>query len=100
MATETEAGVSPHIRGVTVTTLATLAGILAGTLSAVIASGPKDQLGLSLLAVAILLQFPILYVLGIDPRDFGFKDNLYVAFMTFVLWFITWGIFLTAGTFA
>ncbi|MEF8777250.1 MAG: hypothetical protein V5A43_12220 [Haloarculaceae archaeon] len=99
MATESEAGVSPHIRGVTVTTLSTLAGILGGTISALVAGGPQDQLGLSMLAVAILVQFPVLYVLGIDPRDFGIKDNIYVAFMTFVLWFITWGIFLTAGTF-
>lgn len=99
MATETDAGVSPHIRGVTVTTLASLAGLLAGTVSAVVTESATDQLGLSILLVSILLQFPILYVMGIDPRDFGIKDNIYVAFMTFVLWFISWGIFLTAGTF-
>ena len=99
MATESETGVSPHIRGLTVTTLASLAGVLAGGASAVVAAGPKDQLGLSILVVAIVLQFPILYALGIDPRDFGLKDNIYVAFMTFVLWFVSWGIFLTAGTF-
>jgi dolichol kinase len=100
MATESDAGVSPHIRGVTVTTLASLAGITAGTVSALVTTGASDQLGLSILLVSILLQFPILYVLGIDPRDFGIKDNIYVAFMTFVLWFITWGIFLTAETFS
>jgi hypothetical protein len=99
MATETDEGVSPHIRGVTVTTVATLAGILAGTASAVAASGPNDQLGLSILLVSILVQFPVFYAFGIDPREFGIKDNLYVAFMTFVLWFISWGIFLTASTF-
>ena len=100
MATDTEeGGVSPHIRGVTVTTLATLAGIGAGTVSAMVTTNPNDQLGLSILLVSILLQYPILYAFGIDPRDFGVKDNLYVAFMTFVLWFITWGIFLTAQTY-
>jgi hypothetical protein len=100
MATESDAGVSPHIRGLTVTTLASLAGIAGGTISAVVTTGASDQLGLSILLVSILLQFPILYVLGIDPREFGIKDNIYVVFMTFVLWFITWGIFLTAETFS
>lgn len=99
MATETESGVSPHIRGVTVTTLATLAGVLAGAASAMVATGPQDQLGLSILGICVLLQYPILYVIGIDPRDFGVKDNLYVVFMTFTLWFITWAIFMTAETF-
>ncbi len=98
MATESESGVSPHIRGLTVTTLASLAGLLSGGIAAMVTNGPGDQLGLSILVVAIVLQYPILYLMGIDIRDFGIKDNIYVAFMTFVLWFISWGIFLTAGT--
>jgi hypothetical protein len=26
------------------------------------------------------------------------KDNIYVAFMTFAFWFVSWAILLTAGT--
>jgi hypothetical protein len=99
MATETGTGLSPHLRGVTVTTVATIAGMLAGVVAAVVTSSPSDILGLSALAGAILFQLPLLKTLGVDVEDFSKKDTLYVAFMTFVLWFITWGILLTTGTF-
>ena len=97
MATETGDRFSPHLRGVTVTTVATLFGTIAGVLSAVLAGGPEDTLGLSIVAGAVLVQLPLFHVIGIDVNDFSKKDYLYVAFMTFVLWFITWGILLTAG---
>jgi uncharacterized membrane protein len=99
MATESGERFSPHLRGVTVTTLATGMGIVAGVVSALVTSGPGDQIGLAILAGAVLVQFPLLRVLGIEVSDFGTKDHLYVAFMTFVLWFIAWGILLTAGAF-
>ncbi|MEF8782686.1 MAG: hypothetical protein V5A39_05310 [Haloarculaceae archaeon] len=97
MATETGGRFSSHLRGVTVTTLSTLLGTVAGVLSAVITGGPEDILGLALVAGAVIVQFPLFQVIGIDVEGFSKKDYLYVAFMTFVLWFITWGILLTAG---
>jgi hypothetical protein len=97
MATETGEGFSPHVRGVTVTTLATGMGVVAGAASAVLASGPSDQTGIFLMIGALLLQMPVLHLIGVDVSDFGIKDNLYVAFMTFAMWFVTWGILLTAG---
>lgn len=97
MATETGGRFSPHLRGVTVTTISTLLGTVAGVLSAVVASGPQDVIGLALVAGAVAVQIPIFKAIGIDVEDFSKKDYLYVAFMTFVLWFITWGILLTAG---
>lgn len=98
MATDTGEGFSPHLRSVTVTTVATVAGILAGVASAQIASSPSDTIGVTLLAAAILGQFPLYYVIGIDLSDFSTKDKIYVAFMTFTTWFISWGILLTAET--
>ena len=97
MATETGGRFSPHLRGVTVTTISTLLGTIAGVLSAVVAGGPEDVLGLALVAGAVVVQIPLFQAIGIDVEDFSKKDYLYVAFMTFVLWFITWGILLTAG---
>ncbi|MEF8908427.1 MAG: hypothetical protein V5A13_11235 [Haloarculaceae archaeon] len=97
MATESGEGFSPHVRGVTVTTLATTMGVAAGVGSALLASGPTDRTGLFLMIGALLLQLPVLHLLGIDVSDFGIKDNLYVAFMTFAMWFVTWGLLLTAG---
>lgn len=99
MATDTGTGLSPHLRGVTVTTVATVLGMVAGVVAALITSGPDDVLGVTVLGAAILVQLPLLNVFGVDTDDFSKKDYLYVGFMTFVLWFMTWGILLTAGAF-
>jgi len=84
-----------HRRGVTVTTVTCLTGVAAGLLSNVLASGPKDSTGFGLAIVAMVANLGVLYVLGLDVNDFSAKDYLYTAFMTFSLWFITWGILLT-----
>jgi len=97
MATDTGERFSPHLRGVTVTTTATLLGLFAGVAAGVIASGPQDTIGLAFLAGAIGVQFPLYRLVGIDVEDFSKKDYLYVMFMTVVLWFITWGLILTSG---
>jgi hypothetical protein len=47
---------------------------------------------------AILVQFPLYSLIGIDIDEFGTKDYLYILVMTGALWFISWGILLTAGT--
>ena len=108
MATETVDGRASHLRGVTVTTLASLAGILAAVGSAVVTAGAADPatstIGVAMVAVAIVVQFPILQALGesglvaVDVQDFGAKDYLYVLFMTFSLWFVSWTVLLTTGT--
>jgi hypothetical protein len=87
------------MRGVTVTTISTVAGLLAGLGSALVASGPKDTIGLTIVVVAFVAQLPVFHLLGIDVREFSTKDNLYVAFMTFVFWFISWGLLLTTSAF-
>jgi uncharacterized membrane protein len=99
MATDTGTGLSPHLRGVTVTTVATVLGMVAGIVAAFVTSGPDDIFGLTALGAAILIQLPLLNVLGVEVADFSKKDHLYVAFMTFVLWFMTWGILLSTGAF-
>ncbi|MFC6874479.1 MULTISPECIES: EMC6-like membrane protein [Halobellus] len=101
MATESQGGLSDHLRGVTVTTLACLAGIAAALASARFVgtdvAAAASQQSLLLVGALILAQFPILRVVGIDISEFGAKDYLYVAFMTFTLWFITFGVLLTEG---
>jgi uncharacterized membrane protein len=89
------------MRGVTVTTLACLAGVAAAVASGFVAGTTVDAaastLPVVLVAVFVVAQFPILRVVGVDVSDFGVKDYLYVAFMTFALWFISFAIMLTAG---
>jgi len=97
MATDTGNGFSPHLRGVTVTTISTLLGMAAGVGAAVVAAGPSDTVGVMFLGGAILVQLPLFKLLGIDTDDFSTKDHLYITFMTFVLWFITWGLILTTN---
>jgi hypothetical protein len=101
MATETQTGLSGHLRGVTVTTLACLAGVVAGVVSgALVGTSPAaatDRRTIGVLAAFVLVQFPVLKVVGVDVADFGVKDNLFLVFMTFVLWFVTLTILLTSG---
>ena len=101
MATETKTGLSGHVRGVTVTTLACLAGVVAAIASGAVLgtteAAATNLLSVALLAGFVVLQLPVLRVVGVDVADFGPKDYLYVVFMTFSLWFITYGIVLTAG---
>jgi hypothetical protein len=99
MATETaDEGWDDHLRGLTVTSLASLLGIAAGVASTAMASGPNDRLGLYILGAAVLVQIPVYMAVGMDVDAFGVKEYLYIAFITFSLWFVSWGILLTAGT--
>jgi len=99
MATESSRGLSDHLRGVTVTTLACLSGIAATAISSVVvgmdAAAATSELSLVIVAGVVLVQYPVLYVLGVDVSEFGVKDNLYVAFMTFALWFLTYAVLLS-----
>jgi hypothetical protein len=98
MATETVDEMSSHMRGLTVTTIAAVAGLAAGVGSnAVVGGDATSQVALAIVAVAILVQFPILHVLGIEYDSLGTKDKVYVAFMTFSMWFVSWGILLTSA---
>ena len=88
-----------HVRGIKVTAFSSLVGVLAGVVSWMITSGflaSLDQVNaVALLAAAVALQKPFLPKL--DKPDMGKKDWLYVAFMTFDLWFVTWTVLLTAS---
>ena len=101
MATESASGLSDHMRGVTVTTSACLGGILAGLASAVVVGttpeAAADIQAVLILGIAVFAQFPILKLAGVDIADFGIKDNLFVSFMTFCLWFITYAVLLTSA---
>ena len=98
MATETaESGWDSHLRGLTVTTVASLLGLVTGVGAQALATGPNDRIGLYLVSGAVLVQLPLYSVIGIDIDDFGPKEYLYIAFITFSMWFITWGILLTTG---
>ncbi|WP_254543226.1 hypothetical protein [Halomarina pelagica] len=96
MATDTVERRRAHVRGLTVTALAAVAGLLSGVAGSVVASGPQDVLSASVLLVAIAVQIPLLRVTGVVD-EFSGKDYLYVAFMTFAFWFVSLTVLYTAG---
>jgi hypothetical protein len=95
--TEESSGWSDYTRKVSVTTVATLTGMAAGIASSQFATSAGDRTALLILATAVIIQFPLYRLLGMDMDEFGAKSKLYVTFMTFVLWFISWGVLLTTG---
>ncbi|MFB6354450.1 MAG: hypothetical protein ABEJ92_10240 [Halobacteriales archaeon] len=97
MATETADRRAQHRRSLKVTATAALAGVAAGVVSSMLASGPADRLGLAVVGGAILADLGVLRLLGVDVDEFSAKDHLYVGFMTFALWFMTWTILLETG---
>lgn len=84
-------------RSLIVTMGSTLFGIVTAFVSALYVSDPESSTALLLVAAAVFLQFPIYRLVGLDVDDFGIKGNLYIAVMTFALWFITYSIVLTTG---
>ncbi|MFP4188215.1 MAG: hypothetical protein ACLFR5_02260 [Halobacteriales archaeon] len=88
-----------HLRGVKVTTFSCVLGVVAAVVSWTLTSGVvatlPDRVGVAVLVFAVIAQKPFLPRLG--KHEMSKKDWLYVAFMTFDLWFITWTILLTAG---
>jgi uncharacterized membrane protein len=98
MAAETLDERASHIRGLTVTSIATLAGVAGAVVTTAIAAGATDTIGVAVLGAFVLAQFPLLSVMGIDTGDLSAKDYLYIVFMTFSLWYVTWAILLTTGT--
>jgi len=104
MATETADERRQHLRAVTVTALAALFGVAAAFISAFLTAdlsataAAKDQTAQLVVAVAILVQIPLVQQSGFyDSEEFGAKLVLFIAFMTFSMWFVTWGILLQTG---
>ncbi|WP_248516020.1 EMC6-like membrane protein [Salinarchaeum laminariae] len=90
-----------HLRAISITSTTALAGVAAAIGSEMVTSGmsPENAAGSStaqlVVLVAVVVQLPIYHV--IFDEWGGAKDVLYVAFMTFILWFVTWGVILTSG---
>jgi hypothetical protein len=95
--TDDESEFSDYERSAIVTVGATLSGIIAAIATSLYVSDPQNNTALLLVAAAIFLQLPIYRLIGLDVDDFGIKGNLYISLMTFILWFLTWGIILTTG---
>ncbi|MFB6104245.1 MAG: hypothetical protein ABEJ57_04055 [Halobacteriaceae archaeon] len=89
------AGLTGHARSIAVTATATLMGVVGGVVSAEVAASATDRISLGVFLGAVLVAYVVMRVVGVDITEFSMKDNAYVTFMTFALWFITFSILLT-----
>ncbi len=103
MSTESISDRREHVRSISVTALSALLGVGAALGSSVLtgdmapAEAAGDTQGLLLVLGAILAQFMLYDFTSIYSDDeFGIKHYLFILFMTFTFWFLTWGIILTA----
>ncbi len=101
MSTESISDRREHIRSISVTAMTALVGVGVAFVSAtwigLSSEAATDTRALFLVFGAIVMQIPILTSTGLYGEDeVGPKHYLFVAFMTFSMWFVTWGILLTA----
>ncbi|WP_435361070.1 hypothetical protein [Haloarchaeobius sp. DFWS5] len=92
-----------HFETVTRTTLSAVAGVAAAFASSQLTAGAAtpeaaafNQTAQFVVILAIIVQPLVQRVIGVYKDDFGAKDFLFIAFMTFSFWFVTWGIMLSA----
>ncbi len=94
-----DSGITGHTRSVVVTTICCLAGIAAGVVSAVYvgtdSAAAESTTIVLVMGAFVLAQYPLYKIIGVS--DFGIKDNLFVAFLTFTLWFISYTILATSA---
>ena len=100
MSSETISDRRSHLRSISVTAICALAGVAAGVASyaevGATVSDAGDSIGLAIALVAILVVYFVVKFSGIyDDDEFGIKHYLFISFMVFSFWFITWGILLT-----
>ena len=95
MSTETADRRDSHVRSLIVIAVTTLGGVAAGVATPEVATSATDQGALLVVGGALLLELAIMQVLDIDVREFSTKDQLYVTFMTFSMWYVAWAIMLT-----
>jgi hypothetical protein len=97
MSTETGDELDSQVQSLIVIAATTLGGIGAGVATNEIAAGPFDQAAVAMVGIALGVELVVMQVLGVDVREFSTKDQLYVLFMTFSMWYVAWTILLSTG---
>jgi hypothetical protein len=106
MATETQSQRQAHVLAVTRTGIAAFLGVAAAfgswflTQDMTAAAASKDQTAQLIVLGAVVVQPFLQQLLGIYKDDFGAKDFLFILFVTFAMWFVTWTIILTSDSHA
>ena len=69
-------------------------GAAAGVISFFALDDPRNLIALSLIAIMVLMQRFILPFFKIEAKDIKPKDWLYLSFLTFDFWFVTYAVLL------
>jgi len=93
-----EAVISPidrhkrHVDGIKKTLVSSAFGIVSGIICYrfLDPTPPEANFSLLLLLMAFYIQKPIYLYMGMDANQFTWKDWFYIAFMTLILWFVSW----------
>ena len=85
---------TPRREQILLTIVPVIAGVIAGAVSSVVAASATDTSG-----VLVFAGFAVASV-GIgraatSEKVFGNKDYLFIGFLTFFAWFLTWAVLLT-----
>jgi len=82
-----------HLRGIKMTLVPAVFGVIAGFLSSpYLLSTPHQSLSFLILAVAIYAQKYVFPLWGVESNKFDTKAWFYIGFMTFAYWYVSWAI--------
>lgn len=88
-----EERVANHIKSIKMSVMPAIMGFIAGALSSPYILPPEQaNFSFLILALAIYAQKYISPLIGINSKEFGYKDWIYLGFLTFAYWYVTWTI--------
>ncbi|MDY6865670.1 MAG: hypothetical protein SVY15_06845 [Halobacteriota archaeon] len=91
---DTQESEKKYTDGLKKTFIPTIFGVIGGVLSSIFAADSADSVALLMLILMIALQPPIYGFVDIEVKEFNQKDWVYTSAMTFLSWFVSWGILL------
>ncbi|MDY6958527.1 MAG: hypothetical protein SVK08_05170 [Halobacteriota archaeon] len=94
MADDTQESEKKYTDGLKKTFIPIIFGIVGGVLSSIFAAESGDGVALLILLLMIVLQTPIYGFVDIEIKEFNQKDWVYISAMTFLSWFVSWGVLL------
>ena len=84
-----------HVDGIKKTIVSSILGIASGAVCYQFLTPQSSNFSYLILLLAFYIQKPIYISLGMDANQFTWKDWFYIAFMTMILWFVSWTLLLT-----